>query len=147
MSINKLDTIALTLSVIFTQFFFNFFRMKPIDWNLIVVDLIIGIMSYWIAFLLFRNTSAFLNIPSLVCSVILGSILLVLGHSIYIFYFDWRYLSTIRQETFYDRNLNYLKLSLLYLLPVISIIAFLFVFMFRALEKIIVSLFFRKGNS
>jgi hypothetical protein len=136
MAIKKLDVIALTLSVLFFQFFLNVFSMKPINWNLIEIDSIIGIISYWIAFLLLKNKYAFLKIPIMFYLVILGSTLWVLGHCIYIAYFDWQYLSDIRPENFYERNLDYLMGSLIYLAPIVSINALLFIFLFRGLEKI-----------
>ena len=132
------DITATVLSVLFFQYFIIKFSFNPyINWNRVIFDSIAGIISYSIVLILLRNKQKFIGIPMLVYSVVLGSIIWAVLHSLYGIYFDWRYLSDIRPESFYKRSLDTLILTPLIFVPIWSINAFIFLGLLRILKKIV----------
>lgn len=132
------DIIATALSVLFFLFFIQIGSFNPyINWNRIIFDLITGIASYSIVLIFLRNNQKFIGIPKLVYAVILGSIIWAVLHSLYGIYFDWRYLSDIRPESFNERSLETVTTFPLYFVPLFSINAFIFLGLLRILKKIV----------
>jgi hypothetical protein len=139
LSINLLwDITATVLSVLFFQFFIiNASFSLYINWEMVIFDSIAGIISYSILLFFLRNKQRFIGIPVLVYSVVLGSIIWAVLHSLYGIYFDWRYLSDIRPESFNERSLDTLILTSLIFVPIWSINAFIFLGLLRILKKIV----------
>jgi hypothetical protein len=132
------DITATVLSVLFFQFFIENASFNPyINWEMVIFDSIAGIISYSIVLILLRNKQKFIGIPMLVYSVVLGSIIWSVLHSLYGIYFDWRYLSNIRPESFNERSLETLTMTPLIFVPLFSINAFIFLGLLRILKKIV----------
>ena len=129
------DITAAALSVSFFEFFVENASFNPyINWNRIIFSFLAGISSYSIMLFLFRNKQKFIRIPMVVYSIVFGSILWVSCHLIYVIYFDWQY-SEMRGGTFTERYLDPVKYSFFYIVPLLSINAFIFLGLLRILKK------------
>jgi hypothetical protein len=132
-----LDIIATSLSVLILPFLYVNSKVSGgIDWEMVVFDLITGLAAYWITLILFKNKPKFAGIPMIVYAVILGSIVWAVCHISYLFYFDWRYLSDIRPESFYQRNFRLVTDMLPWSSLILTLNALIFISLWRLAKKI-----------
>lgn len=145
------DLAATGLSVLFFEFLYVFGKVSGgVNWEMVIFDSITGIVSFWtffgLVFLIFKIKSKPIEFLIIVHLVIFASAVWALCHSAYITYFDWLYLSDIRPETFYERNIKYLETAFSYFTPIFSIISLIFIGLLRIVKKIIIDLLELKLN-
>lgn len=131
-----LNIIATLSSVLFLECLFVNSRVSGgINWEMVVFDSITGIGSYVIFLILLDRQSKFAEIPTTICSLILGSVVWISFHMAYLFYFDCQYLSNVRPEKFWQRNIEESGQLFLYLLPVAMLSALIFTTTLQVAKK------------
>jgi hypothetical protein len=112
------DMTGATLSVLFFEFLMvNISLINAVKWDMVIFDSITGIVSYSVVLILLKERQKFLAVPMIFISIILSTAIWTLCHTAYLIYFDWRYLSDIRPESFYERNITGSIYGFLFFVP------------------------------